>query len=104
MNRKVEADDIRIVFENLKQTIIENLFESYLPASTAFGLEDAIEDTEYKIPVIVLESAVELFDLITEQYSDYLEQFYSAVANIMNRNYRERTDFPQILDDDDLPF
>ena len=56
----------------------------------------------HTVPIDRLESAWRLYVEIREQYPEYLNQFYTAAANMFNRNYIEPQDV--IVVDDDLPF
>lgn len=106
-SKTVDTAYIQTVFENLGNIILSHLFETGIPASVVLELDNRITDTEYSIPLSSLEDAVKLYNEILEQYPDYLEQFFSAAANIINQNYKEpvivHNSFEEV-DDDELPF
>ena len=98
LRTKATPDDMQIVFNNLRKTIEENIFESVLPADCAFQI-DNIENS-FPVPFNVLQGALTLYEEININFKDYLPQFFSASANIFNKNFTE----PQLVNDDDLPF
>ena len=53
------------------------------------------------IPIMSLEKALKLYLDIKNQHADYIQQFYFAVAGILNQNCQCLTG---ISDDEDLPF
>lgn len=79
---------IETVFENLKYTISVHLFEQSIPATEVFGSNDHVSDGEIDIPISALEGAINLHNQIQQQYPGHIQQFYTAAANILNRNYR----------------
>lgn len=101
LNQKVDASYMEHVFDHLKQDIRDNLFESAIPADKILGLDDHVENG-VSIPMSSLEYALSLYEEILQKLPDYIPQFYSAAATIINRNYVE----PQRIstEDDELPF
>lgn len=92
---------MEVVFAHLKQDIRDNLFETTIPAEKILGLDDRVKNG-VSIPMSALESALSLYEEINRRLPDYLPQFYSAAASIINGNYVE----PRLSDDDEdnLPF
>ena len=106
-NDVVDTTFTKTVFEGLEDVIVTHLFDTELPASIVFRRDDRISDTAYKIPMSALESAVKLYRDIQEQFPQYIEQFFSTTASIINQNYQEpvvtQESFEEV-DDDELPF
>ena len=104
-SREMDADYVQMVFDNLKKTILLHLLEPRLPASAIFEFDDRITDTGYMIPMSALESASNLYDEVVEQYSEYTEAFFSAVAINLNQNYLEKAITDYLSEEDgELPF
>jgi hypothetical protein len=87
------------MFYGLREVIENNLFEVEIPADNVFVLGDNIVN-DFSIPINFLQDALSLYDEIRDRMRDYLPQFFSTAANIVNRNYKE----PQSTDDDEVPF
>ncbi|MGI6434975.1 MAG: PIN domain-containing protein [Syntrophomonadaceae bacterium] len=101
LNQRVDSAYMEYVFTHLKQDIRDNLFETAISAEKVLGLDDRVT-SEIPIPLSALEDALSLYEEIQQKLPDYLQQFYSAAATIMNTNYIE----PQVIDveDDEIPF
>jgi|GEM_PF-6609395 len=101
LSEKVDTSYMEYVFTHLKEDIRDNLFESAIPADKILGLDDRITNG-VPIPMSSLEDALSLYEEIRQKLPDYLPQFYSAAATIINGNYVE----PQVIssEEDDLPF
>ena len=106
-SRLVDSDYVQTVFENMGAVLLSHLFETELPASVVLDLDNRINDTNYHVPISALENAGKLYNEMLEQYPDYLKQFFSAAATIINQNYQEpvvtQNTFEEV-DDDELPF
>ena len=89
LNKQVDSTYAGVVFENLKKTRDDHLFEINLPASAFLELDDRITDTDYLVPMTAIDNAVKLYDEMTRQYPDYFEQFLAAAVSILNQNYRD---------------
>ncbi len=100
LNQRVDSDYMEYVFKHLKRDIRDNLFETEIPANKILGLDDRITNG-VPIPTWALDDALSLYEEIQHKLPDYLPQFYSAVATIINGNYIE----PQEdVGDFDIPF
>ena len=101
LSEKVDTLYMEYVFTHLKEDIRNNLFESAIPADKVLGLDDRITNG-VPIPMSSLEDALSLYEEIRQKLPDYLPQFYSAAATIINGNYIE----PQVISSEeyDLPF
>jgi len=84
----------------LHKIIDENIFEQSLPANKIFKY--SFVKNICSIPMDALQKVLDLYEDINNNYSEYLPQFFSAVTNIINKNYRE----PEsgIINDSDIPF
>jgi hypothetical protein len=101
LSEKVDSDYMEAVFTHLKQDIRDNLFEIAIPAKKILELDDRVTNG-LSIPMSALEDALLLYEEVHQELPEYLPQFYSATATIINGNYIE----PQIneVDDDEPPF
>jgi len=110
LTKPVDSDYMKVIFEHLKNDIINNLFEASVPANEILDLDGRITDVTF-ISMNSLERALLLYEEIKTNMPDFLPQFYNAVANIINGNYEYRakaidfSDFEDLdLDEGDLPF
>ena len=106
-SKLVDSDYVQTVFENLGTVLLSHLLETDLPASVVLDLDNRITDTNYQVPISALENAGRLYNDMLEQYPDYLVQFFSAAATIINQNYKEPAvtqNLYEEVDDDELPF
>ena len=103
LSYKITLDDVKVLFEGLREIITTNLFETALLPSIAFPDISNISNERY-ISTSELQAALALYEDIRDTYPEYMPQFFSAVANIFNENYEapKSEDFAVI--DDDLPF
>lgn len=102
MQKEVDAKYMEVVFGGLKSTIKDHVFEKFISASKILDLDGRIAD-ETSISMKKIESAYHLYEHILKNYPDYIEQFYTAAAAIMNRSYKS----PIVsldVSDEDLPF
>lgn len=101
LSQRVDSAYIEYVFNHLKQDIRDHLFETAIPAEIILGLDDRVTNG-VPIPMSALEDALSLYEEIQQKLPDYLPQFYSATAAIINENYIE----PRVIDveDDEVPF
>lgn len=98
---KVDTKYMEIVFCSLRKTIEEHIFDKSLPASDFLELDIRVINNN-NISMEDIEKALKLYEKIQNNYPDYLEQFYTATANILNQNYVEPASEED--DDDDIPF
>ena len=89
------------IFEQLESKIESHILEKSIPAQTVFDVDDRIKEGTVNIPIMSLEKALKLYLDIKNQHADYIQQFYFAVAGILNQNCQCLTG---ISDDEDLPF
>lgn len=103
LNQKVDSAYMKAVFDNLGEVIENYLLEQSISADKVLELDDRVIDGDVNIPLEALENVMKLYKKMKKDYPDYIQQFYSVAANIINRNYREP---PKEIDDDDfnLPF
>ena len=105
LSTEITIDDVKILFEGLREVMAANLFETTLLSSIAFPAISAI-NKDYHISTSELQAALALYEDIRNIHPEYMPQFFSAVANIFNENYvaPKFEDFAVIDDDGDLPF
>ena len=102
LQKETDAGYMKVVFDDLKSTIKEHIFEQSIPASSVLDLDGRlVEDTG--IPMKKVEAALRLYEDILNRYPDYMEQFYTACAAIINRSYQAQPITFENLDED-LPF
>lgn len=96
-----DAAYVAQIFEQLESKIESHILEKSIPAQTVFDVDDRIKEGNVNIPIMSLEKALKLYLDIKNQHADYIQQFYFAVAGILNQNCQCLTG---ISDDEDLPF
>lgn len=100
-SEKVDADYMQVVFNGLRKYISNHIFDESVPAYDILALDDRIANGNVNIPVFALENAMRLHDDIKAKYPNFINQFYSTSANIINQNYIGQ---PGDVDDDEIPF
>ena len=102
ISRKVDEFDMALFFLGLQKIISNHILEKSVLTEKVFPASDGFSPVMHSIPIDVLEKALSLCDEIKEKYPEYVNQFYSAVVNMFNRNYVN----PDITinPDDVLPF
>ena len=97
---KIDADYVKQIFENLKEKISTNLFKQSVPATEILSFDYRFIN-ENNISMIALENALKLYEDIKKDLNNYLEQFYTAIADIINCLYiaPSTSDFSE-----DIPF
>lgn len=107
-NQMIDANYVQDVFSNFSQVIFDHVLEAGLFASIVLERDNRISDTEYMIPMKALENAANLYADIMDNYPEYVNQFFSATASILNRNYQAKqpvSAFSELDDTDgELPF
>lgn len=102
LQKEVDASYMKVVFDGLKSTIKDHIFECSIPAFRVLDLDGRIAD-DTGIPMKNVEAALKIYEDILKRYPDYIEQFYVAAAAIINRSYQA----PMVsleVSDEDLPF
>lgn len=102
LNKKADNSFVYVFFYRLKNNIMKHIFDVGVPATEIFNHDERVEDGAIPISLNSLESVLKLYEDILNDYPEYKEQFYGAVANILNRNYREPL-FKEIPEDE-VPF
>lgn len=97
--KKVDAHYMEIVFLSLRKIVEDHIFDKSLPASDFLELDIRIID-KCNILMTDIEKLLKLYENIQKNYPEYLEQFYTATANIINKNFVELTS----EEDVELPF
>lgn len=100
-NTRFDPEYMASVFQQIEDVVSQHLFESELPASVILNIDGRITDNGNHIPMDRIEHVITLYRQIKTTYPDYLTQFYTAVASILNQNYEE---FILVDDDENLPF
>ena len=96
-----DAAYVAQIFEQLESKIESHILEKSIPAQTVFDVDDRIKEGNVNIQMMSLEKALKLYLDIKNQHADYIQQFYFAVAGILNQNCQCLTG---ISDDEELPF
>ena len=102
ISEKFDVPYIEAVFKELQSIVLAHLFDQGISALELFGENGRISNGKVDIPISALESAVHLHDKFCQKYPDYMQQFYSTAANILNQNYRKP--FIEVDNDEELPF
>lgn len=102
ISRTVDELDIGLFFSGLEKIINNHILQKSVLTEEVFDAIDGTSPVMHTVPIGVLEQALRLYEEIKEKYPEYVNQFYSAVVSMFNRNYvnPENTVNP----DDELPF
>lgn len=103
VSKKVDVFDVDLFFLGLEKTISDHILEQTVLTEEVFSILDGSSPVMHTISIENLEQALRLYEEIKEKYSEYINQFYSAVVNMFNRNYVEPKAIAD-LEDVDLPF
>ena len=103
ISREVDAFDVDIFFLGLEKIVNDHILENTVLTEDVFATLDGFSPVMHTVSIDVLERVLRLYEDVKEQYSEYMNQFYTAVVNMFNRNYAEPKD-EVVIDDDDLPF
>ena len=103
LNQRVDATYMKAVFDNLGEVIRNHILDQNISADEILELDNRVINGDVNVPFETLENILKLYEKMEKDYPDYLQQFYSTAANIINRNYREI--FAEIDENDlNLPF
>lgn len=103
VNKKIDSDYVMHICDNIDDFLNKNIFEKNVAASSLFDFDNRVTDKDYLLAIDDVESFNSLYCDIKKQCPEYLEQFYTTVANMINRNYVEEVDIDEILSGE-LPF
>ena len=103
ISKEVDAFDVDIFFLGLEKIVNDHILENTVLTEEVFAVLDGFAPVMHDVSIESLERALRLYEEIKEQYSEYMNQFYTAVVNMFNRNYAEPKD-EVVINDDDLPF
>lgn len=101
-NEKFDVDYIKIMFRSLGINLENHIFESQISAYSILSHDDRIKDIN-PIPMQALDAAYELYEEILNKYPKFIEPFFNAVCEIMNRNFVAEY-ISQYSEDDEVPF
>lgn len=101
-NKPFDNSYVQTIFKNLKDIIAEHIFEKDISPQVFFNFDDRIITVSAFIPLNLLEDLYKLHEEISIKYAEYMESFYTAIANKLNENYVVSID--ELLDTDDMPF
>ena len=105
ISQQVDADYITAMLERMESVYKEHILETELCASQLLDLDGRFSDGDEKIEISAIEDAIHHRKTIEEVAPDYLNNFYTAVASIINQHYIEKkTVQDPISAEDDLPF
>lgn len=102
VSKKVDELDVLFFFEGLESIINKHILEKSVPTNEVFAVLVEFSPIIHSLPIDVLEQTLSLYKEIDDNYSEYKNQFYSAVASMFNINYIEPEE--NIISDDELPF
>lgn len=101
LSSKLTSENVDFIFSHLKQLIANHLFELGISAEKVIEMDAGIT-SGVQIPMCALENALSLYEEILKKLPEYMPQFLSATASILNGNFSEP--HTAIVDEDDLPF
>lgn len=101
-NERFDVNYTEKLFDSLKTILDDHIFENQINASSVLSLDDRIEDN-YPIPMQALDEVNKLYENIKDKYSEFINPFYSAVCEILNRNYVVKNTY-SAYEDEDIPF
>jgi hypothetical protein len=101
VRKKVDSQYIKRIFAQLKDFVKKHIFTTKVKASDFLELDNRIEEDNHSIMMKYVDELNELHDMIMKDFPDYEEQFYIAVAEIINENYEYKKNY---INDNDLPF
>lgn len=101
-NKEFDVDYIKIIFSSLKKDLNNHIFENQISAYSILALDDRIKDIN-PIPLQALDAVNELYEDIQNKYPEFIEPFFNAVCELMNRNFVIEH-IPQGIEDDEIPF
>lgn len=90
-------------FSGLRSDIASHIFEKSVPATKILDFDGRVIDGDVEIPLKNLENALEIYQKVLDNYLQYREQFFEAVAKILNRNYVPPK-FTSMNDNEGVPF
>ena len=102
LSEKVDELDAIFFFSDLEKTVREHMLEKDIPTEVVFSALESFSPVMHSVSINTLEHTLRLYEEIQEKYSEYENQFYTAVVNMFNRNYVEPKD--EVVINDDLPF
>ena len=102
LQKEVDSSYMKVVFTGLKTVVKEHIFEQKIPAFRVLDLDGRVAE-DNGISMKNIEAALQLYEDISRKHPNYIEQFYTAAAAIINRSYRAPTNTFEDLDED-LPF
>ena len=103
ISKEVDAFDVDTFFLGLEKIVNDHILENTVLTEEVFSVLDGFAPVMHDVSIESLERALHLYEEIKEQYSEYINQFYTAVVNMFNRNYAEPKE-EVVINDDDLPF
>ncbi|MCL2827451.1 MAG: PIN domain-containing protein [Oscillospiraceae bacterium] len=110
LNALVDSVYMEVIFSHLKDDIMKNIFATSVPANEVLELDGRISNL-IPIPMETLEKVSQLYEEIKANMPDFLPQFYSATANIINGNFKfelssqySTSDFAELDEEEDPPF
>lgn len=101
VRKKVDCQYVKIILSQLKDFVDKHIFTTKVRASDFLELDNRVEEDNYPIMMNYVEEFKELYEMIMKDFSDYEEQFYIAVAKIINDNYEYKKNY---IDYNNLPF
>lgn len=106
ISKQVDVEYVSNMLDLMEWEYSEHILETELWASQLMDLDDRFKDGDERIEISAVEDVLRLKKQIQENASDYIQQFYEAVASIINQRYVKTKDSQTLneIDEDDLPF
>lgn len=103
ISQRADDLDVNFFFVMLEKIVNDHILEKTVLTEDVFCVLDGFSPIIHDLSIDCLEQALRLHDEIKVKYPGYMDQFYTAVVNMFNRNYIEPKD-ENIENDDELPF
>lgn len=98
----VDELDIVLFLSGLEKIINNHILEKSLLTEEVFSAINGVSPMMKSVPIGILEQVLNLYNEIKEKYPEYVNQFYSALVNMFNRNYVNPDNAVNL--DDEIPF
>lgn len=92
------------VFSELYSNLSKYIFETTIPASSILDHDGRVVDLDAEVPMENFEKVLQIYKTVQQKYPQYIEQFFEAVAKILNNNYDPSLNSNNLEDEGYFPF
>lgn len=100
----VDEKYAELFFAELRDTIDAHIFERMISPSVFFGINETEVDDVADVPVENFEKVLRLFERIKKDYVQYLKPFYTAFAQAVNNNRKDKPQMLGPISSEEIPF